>query len=145
MELFAKYHPTNSFQPLNSEDFRKSLRLKDNDFIRIETWKERSVGFHRKYFALLKCAINHLPEDEKFEQYRDMEYLREYTLIMIGKCKVIIGLSGRENYIPKSISFQKMDEMEFTEVYDKTLNVLLKYFLNHLSKEDFENDILNFF
>jgi hypothetical protein len=144
LELFAKYHPGNPIEPLTSEDFRKSLRFKDGDFIRIETWKERSVNFHRKYFALLNCAVNHLPDEERFEQYRDVNYLRKYTLIMIGKCEVIIGLTGRENYIPKSISFQKMDNAEFEEVYSKTLIVLLKYFLAHLSLEDFENDILNF-
>jgi hypothetical protein len=145
MELFAKYHPTNSFQPLHSEDFRKSLRLKEGDFLKIENWNERSVGFHKRFFAMLNCSINHFPEDDKYDRFRNINYLRKELLIYIGECEVTTNLMGQEHTSAKSISFRNMDQEKFEKIYSLTLDVLLKHFLNHLSMEDFVNDIQNFF
>lgn len=133
------------YEPLGEKANLQSLKIKKGETVQIEYWKERNVKFHRKYFALLNCAIYHLPEDSRFDQYRDIDYFRKYLLICIGKCDIIVGLTGKENYLPKSISFKTMDETEFKEVYNQTLNMIMKYFLNHIKQKEFENDILNFY
>jgi len=135
----------NHYEPLGEKANLQSLKIKEGDTVQIEHWKERNVKFHRKYFALLNCAIYHLPEDSRFDQYRDINYFRKYLLILIGKCDVIIGLSGKENYLPQSISFKSMDEKAFKEVYDRTLDIIVRYFLKDISITDFEQDIMNFY
>lgn len=135
---------TYELDPVSDEDYRKMLKLKTGDFLKIETWKGRNVNFHRKFFALINCAVNHLPEDSQFDRFRNVEYLRKYLMICTGNCEVIIGFSGKESYIPNSISFKSMDEEAFSKIYSSCLDAILKYFLKHLSQEDFEKDILNF-
>lgn len=130
--------------PISNDDYRKSLKVKDNDFLCIETWKDRNIQYHRKYFALLNCCINHLPEDEQFDRFRNVDSLRHEIMYQNGRFKIHRTLGGKESYEPHSISFKSMDNIKFEEIYNEAINTILKYFLKHISKEDFENDILNF-
>ncbi len=146
MKLFVKIENIDNYQlsPISDDDYRKMLKLKSGDHLMIETWKERNIKFHRKFFAMLNCAINHLPEDEQYDRFRNLEYFRKYLMIITGNCEVLIGLTGKENYIPMSISFKSMDNYSFEVIYSGCLSAILKHFLKHISLEDFENDILNF-
>ena len=71
MEFFAKYYKDKSIEPVSDSDFRKILKLKDGDIFKGEKWRDRNVMFHRKYFALLNCTINHLPESQEFDRFRN--------------------------------------------------------------------------
>ena len=132
------------FSPVSNDDYRKSLKVKDGDYVMIDTWKERNIRFHRKYFALLNCAINHLPEDSDYDRYRNVDTLRKEIMLQNGRYKIYETLGGKTTYEADSISFKSMDEEKFSEVYNEAVDTILKYFLKHISKEDFENDILNF-
>ena len=37
-----------------------------------------------------------------------------------------------------------MDEDEFTQLYERVKDVLFKYFLKHISVEEFEKNLINF-
>lgn len=134
----------NTYKPVSDDDFRKSLRVKDGDYLMVETWKERNVKFLRKYFALLNCTINHLPENIDFDRYRNVDSLRKEIMIQNGRFKIMTTLGGKAWYEPDSINFKSMDEEKFEQVYKEAIDTILKYFIKHISREDFENDILNF-
>ena len=46
--------------------------------------------------------------------------------------------------MPKSISFDKMDEFAFRELYSRIKDVILTTFLKHISYEEFEKNLINF-
>jgi len=126
------------------KDFVKGLKLKDGQDMSAETWKERNIMFHRKYFAFLNATIHLLPEDEKYDKLRNINYLRKKLMLMIGECDPIIGLDGEVHLQARSISFKSMDDERFAEIYKPSIDATLKYFLHWISIKDFENTIANF-
>jgi len=132
-----------TWEPVNEDSIKAVMKLAEDDVIKCEVWKQRNYMFLRKYFALLKTTIYHMPENIP-DRFRDKDYLRKYIQICIGSAEVMVGLTGRENFIPKSISFADMDEDEFKEVYNKTLDFILKHFVTGVDQYDFELEILNF-
>jgi hypothetical protein len=144
MDFLAKIDGSNHFEPLGAEAFKKSLKLKKDDYIKVESWKERNVNFHRKYFAFLNTVIYFLPEDDKYDRFRNIDYLREELMIMIGSVDIHITMQGEQILRPKSISFKNMDNLQFENVYSLSIDAALKYFLHDISKENFEKHLLNF-
>lgn len=129
---------------VTDKDFVKSLRLKQDQYLNIETWQERNIFFHKKFFAFLNAAIYLLPEDKKYDNLRNLDYLRKKLMIIIGEVEEIIGLDGQIHLQANSISFKSMDEERFSEIYSACTRAVLKYFLHGISMKDFENTIANF-
>lgn len=79
-------------------------------------WHPRNIDHHRKFFALLRCAYANQ------SQYRDPESFRKVLLIAIGCMELAQGFDGKWYAIPKSMKFESMDQVEFTEeVYNPAL------------------------
>ncbi|HEY5590648.1 MAG TPA: DUF1367 family protein [Paludibacter sp.] len=144
MDYKAKYLGENVFEPLTSEDFKKSLKLGIGDFVELITWKERNVYFHRKYFALLNTTIYFLPEDEQFDRLRNIDYLRKEIMLLIGEVDIHVSFDGEMHMIPKSISFKSMDESKFQQIYSLSVNAILKTYLKNISIQNFEKYLLSF-
>jgi hypothetical protein len=144
MDFLAKIIDDCKFEPLGADAFKKSLKLKTGDFIKIETWKERNINFHRKYFAFLNTVIYFLPEDAIYDKLRNIDYLRGEIMILVGEVDIRISMDGKENFWPKSINFKSMDEEQFEKVYSMSIDAALKYYLKDISLENFEKYLLNF-
>jgi hypothetical protein len=144
MDFLAKIDSVNHFEPLGAEAFKKSLRLKVNDYIKIETWKERNIQFHKKYFAFLNTVIYFLPEDELYDKLRNIDYLRHEIMLLIGEVEIHVSMEGTQSLTPRSISFKSMDNQTFEHIYSMSIDAALKYFLSDISKDNFEKYIINF-
>ena len=116
------------------KDFVKSLKLKDDQHISAEIWRERNILLHRKFFAFLNAVIYLLPEEKKYDSLRNI----------IGEVDEIIGMDGQVHLQAKSISFKSMDEEKFSPIYKSCVDATLKHFLHWISIKDFENTIANF-
>lgn len=95
----------------------------------------RNYEFHKKFFALLMLGFENQDAYDDFEDYRALITCRagEYKEIKTPKGVV---------YMPKSISFAKMDELAFSDLYDKVVNLLVKDL--KISAEDIEHELFNF-
>lgn len=144
MIFHAKITEPNKFDVETDEDFKLSLKLKVGDYVKIETWKERSIVNHRRFFALLNKTIYLLPEDEKFDKLRNIDYLRKELMIMVGNVDIHITMDGEMNLIPKSINFQKIDDTEFNRIYHLCTEKIVNTYLRHITLEQFELHILKF-
>jgi hypothetical protein len=125
-------------------DFVISLKLKKDQWINGDTWKERNIMFHRKFFAFLNAAIYLFPEDKKYDSLRNIDYLRKKLMIMIGEVDSIYDMEGREHMQAKSISFKSMDDEAFDRIYKACITAVLNNFLHDISMKDFEDTILTF-
>ena len=132
------------FETQSAEDFKKSLKLKPGDGISIKTWKARNLDFHKKFFALLNATIYFLPEEEKYDRFKNVDFLRKELMLMIGNADLHVTMEGEQVLIPNSISFENMDDNEFQNIYSLTVDAILKYFLHHLTQKQFEDHILEF-
>jgi len=109
------------------DNFKKSLKLIEGDNIQIEVWKERNINFHKKYFALIKCTIHHMPEAISYE-FRNIDNLRKYVTILTGRFDLIPSLKGDPIPEAHSISFKSMDNEAFESLYSDSLYIILKHF-----------------
>ena len=58
---------------------------------------------------------------------KNFDRFRADCTILAGYYESTIRLDGSVRIEPKSISFAKMSEEEFTKLYDATITVLIKY------------------
>ena len=85
--------------------------------------------------ALINLAFANQDEFEQFNPFR-------YWLTMKAGYVDVHTTKEGTMFLPQSISFSSMDELEFSEYYSKLLDVVLKVTGN--TSEEIEKEILNF-
>lgn len=132
--------------PLYDEDYDEKRKLKLGATYEISVKLTRNLQFHRKYFKLLRLAWefqNELITTQYFKD--DFTKFRKTVEIAAGICDTIYSIERQEFIdIPKSVSFDNMDEDEFQEVYERVKMVLYTVFLKKISVEEFEKQLINF-
>ena len=112
----------NSFKVAYDSDYDKMKRIKAGDLLECEIKKPRNYKFHKKYFALLNMIFDNQ------ERYSNITDLRHDLTVEAGYYTLRENLQGDTIKTPNSISFSQMDELEFSELYTKTIRVIEKYF-----------------
>ena len=107
--------------PSLDTDAEQLAKIKQGQVVCYEIKRPRNGGFHRKYFALLGIVVDNCDYN--------LEQLLHIIKLKLGHFEQIINTNGKVIYIPKSISFAKMDQDQFEEFYSKTINVILKDFI----------------
>jgi hypothetical protein len=121
-------------------DEEKLSKWKFGSIMECEVKKPRNGQFHRKFFALINVVyINQ-------EKYTQLDDLLVEVKLKTGHYKEHLTTKGEIIYLPKSISFAQMDEMEFGLFYSKVIDVVLKHFMK-VSPEELDtmvNEVLSF-
>lgn len=111
--------------------------------------KPRNVQFHRKYFALLNFAFDNWQVGElSGKQFKgvnpekNFDRFRADLTILCGHYRQVIRTDGSLVIEPKSISFANMDEEEFEELYNSTINIVLERILQNYDREQLDSVIL---
>lgn len=126
------------------EDYDLKKRLKIGQSYVADVKVARNVGFHRKYWALLNAAWSLLPERTS-NGFRSLDGFRSYVIVAAGFYELYFNPRLKEFVeVPKSISFEKMDEVEFSELYDRSKDVIWSIIGRYVSEEDFERCLTNF-
>lgn len=126
------------------EDYDLKKRLKVGQSYVADVKVARNVGFHRKYWALLNAAWSLLPERTS-NGFRSLEGFRSYVIVAAGFYELYFNPRLKEFVeVPRSISFEKMDEVEFGELYDRSKDVIWSIVGRYVSEEDFERCLINF-
>lgn len=113
--------------PKTSEWYNK---IKPGEVVHADFKKARNGAFHRKFFALLNLAFEYWAPGEVDCKYgcpeKNFDRFRKDCIILAGFYEPVIRLDGTTRIEAKSISFSKMDDHEFSELYNNVLNVILK-------------------
>ena len=142
MEMYLRNTETGLLPLYDSDDFEKR-KLKIGQDYKVEIKKARNFQFHKKYFALIRLAYLNMPE--QFDsQYPHPENLRKALQIEAGYFETSYTLDGMQLIESKSIAFDKLDEDGFQEVYNKVLDVILKWILPNNTSEEIEKELINF-
>lgn len=130
--------------PMYDEDYDLKKRLKVGQSYVADVKVARNVGFHRKYWALLNAAWSLLPERTS-NGFRSLDGFRSYVIVAAGFYELYFNPRLKEFVeVPRSISFEKMDEVEFGELYDRSKDVIWSIVGRYVSEEDFERCLINF-
>jgi len=143
-----KIHCTNTaygLVPNYDSDFDEKKKLKIGRVYKCEIKLARNYEFHQKYFALINCAWEYQNERRQVFFKEDISCFRKSVEIAAGHCDLIY-LLDRKEWIetPKSISFEKMDNAAFSDLYENVKRVLFSIFLTHINEEEFMKNLVNF-
>lgn len=111
---------------------RRIEKLEVGELISMDVKLPRNSKFHRLFFAMLNLGFDAWEPQRKHKSYKgrevqkNFEIFRSDVLIAAGFYEQTFGLDGRLRLEAKSISFAKMEEPEFNEVYNRCLDVLLQ-------------------
>lgn len=144
MELFLM-NTSEGLKPCYDEDYEEKRKLKIGQIYKAKITLARNVDLHRKYFKLISVAWEY--QDEKVVEFfkQNVDLFRKSVEMSAGLCDTVFSLSRKEWIdIPKSISFDKMDEFEFRELYESVKGVLFQVFLKNVSEEEFEKNLKDF-
>jgi len=136
MDFYAQIkRPGNRLVALYDSDAELIGKLKQDTEYKFSVIHPRNYQFHKKFYALLNMGFQNQDKYDDFETYRAVMTMRAgfYKTVETGKGVV---------YLPKSIAFAAMDELEFTELYNKMINLLCKDL--DLSQPDIEAELINF-
>lgn len=123
--------------------------IKNGEVVSAEIKRPRNYEFHKKYFALLNYAFGVWePEEYKSKTVnkyfgKNFDRFREDITCLSGYYELVPTIDGQVRARAKSISFGKMDEDEFQELYSKTIDVILKHVLHNYTHEDIDRVIEN--
>lgn len=136
MEFYATIvKPSNRLIALYDSDISELSKLKQNTEYLFKVTHPRNYQFHKKFFALLNLGFSNQDFYKTFEEYRAIKTMQAgfFKLILTEKGKV---------FLPESISFNAMDEIEFEQVYKKILDIISSEI--HIDSENIQKEIINF-
>ena len=100
--------------------------------VMVEIKKARNPKFHIYAMRLFRLVLNNQ------EKYQNMEDLLVEIKLQTGHYEEHITLGGKVIYNPKSISFAKMEEIEFKAFMSKSIDAILKFFGTGMDREVLE-------
>jgi len=111
----------------------------------VEITHPRNLKFLKKYFGLLRAgfACWDGPEVEYKGQVLKCSFdsFRDAVTILAGYYDVQVDTFGKLKRVAKSISFAKMNEVEFEALYSATIDVILERYLTHYTRDDLEDQV----
>ena len=105
--------------------------------VMVDIHKKRNPGNHKRYFAFVNQSF------DMQEHYDDIEVWRKVLQLKAGFFDEVIGDKGNVIYLPRSIEWSKLDEIEFKDLFNRVVNAFIRDFGDKL--DDIQiNSILEF-
>jgi len=133
------------FKLASDADYEQKRKLKLGKIYQFETKLLRNYEFLQKYHKLITVAFEYQNEKVQEHFHNSIESFRKTVQVAAGHCDTYYSISRKEWVEEsKSISFEKMEEEEFQDLYNKVKDVLFLYFLKNISEEEFIKNLINF-
>ena len=114
--------------PAHQADEEVIKKLPVGKPVRCKVTQIRNVQFHRKLFALFNYLYDIWePDDGNQVGEKNFDRFRQDLTILAGFYDQHVRLDGSTRVEAKSLSFQKMDQDTFDTLYDKVIDVGVKY------------------
>jgi hypothetical protein len=125
-----------SLIPIDDEGKDALDGIGQGELVKVKITKARNLKHHNKFFSMLGLVFDNQ------EKYPTPKHLLTAVKIEAGWYEdVPVEVSGKLSYLPKSISFAKMDQLEFSEFYDQAIAACCRL-LPHLNAEDIKNEVI---
>lgn len=125
----------------NSRDYVRD-KIPVGQPIRASLKKARNYKHHRKFFALLRLVLENTEKFESQEELLDWLKLKTHWV----RTREITTKDGDTMtvYIPRSISFDDMDQDQFEAFYDRAVNKILEEVLTGMSERELDREMGTF-
>lgn len=137
MKVILVKQLNNSLKVAYNSDYDKIKKLKLGEEYQCEIKQPRNLKFHRKFFALINLLF------QNQELYVSSDRLRKDLLIAAGFYQDWIDLNNEKQREAKSISFAKMKQEEFDQMYTKVIDVIVHHF--NFNKQDIIDNVEQYY
>ena len=135
--LFLRRGGLNALMPADSMSEEIMRSLPRSVTFKATLTQGRNVAHHRKFFALLKLVLDNQ------EYFQNIDELLYAIKLKLGYT-IPIKLKYTTGYMPKSISFAKMDQREFTEFYERALDFIQAEVIPGIDREELAAEMEGF-
>ncbi len=104
----------------------------------VEYIKSRSPGNHRRAFSFFSMVF------DLQEYFKEKEPMRKWLTMKAGYYIEFVAPNGTTVFLPKSISFEKMEEIEFRELFSRIIDVVIREEIFNIDNDNKMNAILEF-
>lgn len=112
-------------------------KVQVGEVVRVEVTKPRVHKNLRRWWALMNLI------HQNSDQFRSPEQAHDYVKILAGHCTQIVSKSTGEVYlVADSISFGRMDEVEFQQVWQRAIKAVAEHIIPGIDEQEMENEIL---
>ncbi len=141
-EIVLTKMPGGVLAPIDPQAAEYIAKLKTGAAVRATVKQQRNPRFHRKFFALLNLAYDAWEPAESTYKGRvvgkNFDQFRNDIVCLAGFYEMAVNLRGETRVTAKSISFANMDQAEFDDLYNATVNAILKHILTNYSRDDLD-------
>ena len=127
----------NTLKVAYNSDYELIKKLKLNTEYQVEIKQPRNYRFLKKFFTLINMVY------ENQETYNNIDDLRHDLIVSAGYYRKTINMQGVEVKRANSVSFSKMNETQFSELYNSVIDVVVKWL--GFDKEDIKTNIEQYF
>lgn len=124
-----------SLVPVDDDGRSVLHKLSLGDVVKANVRKPRNLQHHRLFFALIGIVF------ENQERYETRDELLAAIKAATGHATILPMDNGNSIYVPKSISFAKMDQTEFDAFYNKVCDVVCTRIIPNLKQEDLKREV----
>ena len=123
-----------ALRPTDDEGTEAMQKISDGSLVKVTWTRPRNIRFHNKFFAMLGIVFKNQ------EHYKSMDELLGVCKLRIGHVVVVQTPHGEEKW-PKSISFAKMDETEFSAFYDRAVDWVISEVIPGLQRQHLDEEV----
>lgn len=127
--------------PTDEAGMRVMAKIKQGAIVTVEVRQSRNIQHHRLYWALVHKVHENLPED-RARLYPTPGTLHEAIKVSVGLRTEFTMANGQVVFIPGSIAFEKFDQLQFSEFYDRVCTAIAKYFIPGIDEESLRAEVL---
>jgi hypothetical protein len=122
------------FIPADEPSLEVWRRFKLGESYRADIVKPRSYQHHKLCMALLN--LTYMNQD----RYQNFEPFRKAVAIAAGHTEELVTVDGEILKLPKSLSYDALDEIEFTKVFGAMMTVCA-HLLHGMGLEELEAEV----
>jgi hypothetical protein len=120
-------------RPIDERSFEELRKIKDGRTFICEIKRPRNLKHHRKYWALINLISDNLDGVTP-------EGLSSAVKMMIGHV-VTVQFGDKVIPYPDSISFDKMNQDQFNDFYERAVKAICEFVIPVLTEESVRNEI----
>jgi hypothetical protein len=113
-------------------------RTPEGECVKVDVKRERNLQHHRLFFAMLNLVA------DNSRYYHTTDQVLTALKIALGHVETFIHpTTGKTYLIPKSIAFEKMDQDEFREFFERCVDVIVQRFLPGVTDRDVRRELMD--
>jgi hypothetical protein len=122
------------FRPVNEAAEKFAHKISMGTTVELKGSRPRNLQHHKKFFKMLDIVF------ENQTHYKSVEELLGICKLAIGHCDVVQTPRGPQR-LPKSISFASMNQSQFEDFYDRSVQWVTTDVIAGLARKDLDAEV----